>query len=141
MGNAIESLVEALGKAQSTESFQEIQDAKSTEFMASQEANIYNYWNVFTYNGVTGGELGYDAAQVKYWADKGKTDKENEWQTQYNKDATEASANSNQADGAVQSAQSQTSADGTNLQTMAGYAQSVMQVMNTLTNLLGRLLA
>lgn len=137
MSNFILAMMEAVSKDQTTLSSQEITDAKTTELDVQSEENIYLHWNG---DGSVNnkGVLGTDVDNVIN--NEGNTNAENALNAKYNKDSTTAQGIESQMDGTTQTAQSQTSADGTNLQMKAQLVQGLMSIMSTTSNLLGRLL-
>lgn len=143
--NFMLALIEAISKDQQTMAYQEITDAQSTQAAVAQEEQLYAFYNTNPTqdgdNQIPGGLLGYDAWHIQYCARNGDQDGVTRWQAQYSTDEAKARSNEGQKDGQVQSAQGQTSSDGTNLQLKAQLAQVLSSIATTTSNLLGRLLA
>ena len=136
MSNFMLAVIESTAKSNESEGLMEVSDGKMTEYFANELMKLYNFYNSL---------LQQDAKDVSTWAGKDQDNKDNQAgmqaaQVKFQKDSTTAQAEENQGDSAVQSAQNQTSADGSNLAMMAQYAQQMNSVMSALSNLLGNLL-
>jgi hypothetical protein len=141
--NPLILLYEAVGRSQDSESQQQIIDSKTAESDVEREEAIYTYWNVTPgeYHGHKySGELGYYAAHVAYYAGKGKkySGEVSEWQTNFNQASSTAQAYEGQSDGAVQSAQNQTSGDASNNQKMVQMVGTINTILSSTAQILAQ---
>ncbi|NGX46379.1 MAG: hypothetical protein K940chlam2_01569 [Chlamydiae bacterium] len=141
--NPILLLYEAVGRSQDSESQQQITDSKTAEVDVAREEVIYDYWNenTYWYKGKSyNGMLGWYAAHVAYYASKGKkyAGDVTEWQTTFNEKSSTAQAAEGQSDGAVQSAQNQTSGDASNNQKMVQMIGTINTILSTTAQLLAQ---
>lgn len=131
------ALYEAIAKDQSTMSDQQIADSNTAMIDVQMEENLYNHWNE---------QLQKDSEKVTEAANEkpnksGDNPDLTKAQTQYSTDSTLAQGYESQADGNVQSAQGQVSADAQNLQQKATMASAMNSIQQTLTSFLGRITA
>jgi hypothetical protein len=145
--NPLFLLYEAVGRSQDSESQQQIVDAKTAEAAVTREEAIYYYWNekpsYVDWKGhkqLVYGELGVYAKCVADWAGKGKdgASKVSEFQTEFNEASSKAQAAEGQSDGAVQSAQNQTSGDASNNQKMVQMIGTINTILSTTAQMLAQ---
>jgi hypothetical protein len=138
------NLISAVARDQNSLTWQQITDGNSTINATNLEYDYYNVYNAPGSDGVGGGILSGDAANVAYWAGLAANNSSNSYyglmlqaaQTQYQQDSTEAQADESECDGQVQASQNQTGTDSTDLQNKAQLATSINMIGSTLSNIL-----
>lgn len=125
-------MMKALEKNQTTESNQQITDAKSTEIAVTAEGKLYAYWNkqLETISGKIAGITGTSTTDSNERANLMK---------EFQVDQSKAQSNQSQQDGAVQADQGQTSSDATNLQMQGQMVQGANSILSALVNFLGKI--
>jgi hypothetical protein len=138
-GNFMYALLQAVGNAQNTESWQEISDATATINDAKIEQAVYSACNhqltldeaaVHNYCYPNGGTT------PRKFTNASSQTKLQTYTNKYNEDSTVFQTYQSQADAAVQAAQTQSGQDGQNLANQAQLGQTMTSVLSTLASIL-----